>query len=125
MSEQPPRPVPTCAGTQDGPYRVVRLERTFPDGGLVGITARYTWDGVSSYPACDGDVHDVHVYNTSTTKDGYVKLPNRRRGNKWIDIPPGTDVTISGGQLNSYGVETAADLNNIGLSSNPDALVAP
>lgn len=89
-------------------------------GAVVGIYATYTWDGVSQYPACDGPVSSVRVVNTSATASGYVKVPNRRRGNKWIDIPPGTDQTISGGQLNSYGIETAADLEGIGFSLAPD-----
>lgn len=114
------KPVGNCASPN--PRQIIM--ELFPNPGeVVGIYITYTWDGVSQYPACDGNISSIRVLNTSTTRSGYVKVPARKTGNKWIDIPPGTDQTISNpGQLNSYGMTKAADADNIGFSLNSDGV---
>lgn len=112
------KPIPNCASTQDGPFRVISDEVAFPDGGTCGIYTRYTWDGVSQYPTCNGPIDQVRVVNTSATYSGKITLPARRRGTTTIIVDPGTDQTVRGGQLNSFGIETASDMDRVGLSNN-------
>lgn len=108
----------TCSATQDGPYRLILMQVWFPDGAECSIRVRYTWDGTSTWPTCDGPVQDVRVLNTSATYSGLIRLPNRRRGTTSIVVSPGTDQLVSGGQLNSFGIELASDTEGIGLSTN-------
>lgn len=95
------------------------VTETAEGGGDVLITIRWGWDGVSVRPDCDGPVRDIHVRNVSQTTY-YANLPNKKKGNRNIEIPPGTDVVISGtGQLKQYGLENYSDCIGVQLHTDP------
>lgn len=66
---------------------------------------RWTWDGTSVMPNCNGPVLDIRVVNTSGLTY-YCNLPNKTRGRTNMEIPPGTDETLSGNWLRQNGLET-------------------
>lgn len=88
------------------------------DNGNVIITTRFGWDGVSVRPDCDGPVQDIRVQNLSTLTY-YANLPNKKRGNRYLEILPGTDRTYSGNQLRQAGLENFSDVQGVGLSTDP------
>lgn len=97
------------------------VTETAVDNGAVLITIRWGWDGVSVRPDCDGPIQDIRVVNTSTTTY-YANLPAKRRGDRNIAIPPGTDQTISNkGTLRSLGLENHSDV--VGVQLFPEPLV--
>jgi hypothetical protein len=49
---------------------------------------RWTWDGVSVYPECDGPVVQVHYINTGS-ETWYAHLPLKTRGVTDVAITPG------------------------------------
>jgi hypothetical protein len=118
-------PAGTCAdiAAANGGFLNVTAEKALPGGGYFGFDCRFTPDGVSTPPNCNGPIDAIHVYNTGSVP-GYARLPNKRRGNKWIEVPPGVDSTITqqttgSNSLNSLGLETYADAAGVGLSTTP------
>lgn len=82
------------------------------DGSVVA-TIRYGWDGVSVKPDCDGPVQSLRVRNTGAATH-WALLPAKKNGSKWVEIPPGTDQTISSqGQLNNLGLRNISDFAGI------------
>lgn len=90
------------------------------DDGNVVVTIRWDWDRVSVRPDCDGPVIDIRVRNSSQLMY-YANLPAKKRGARNVEIPPGTDVTISSkGQLRNLGLENYAD--TIGVQPHTEPL---
>ena len=88
--------------------------------GQVVATIRYSWDSVStratSPVGCDGAVKDIRVRNLSAVSY-WALLPAKKAGNPWLEIPPGTDVTSQGGQLNSLGLATYSDCAGVTITN--------
>jgi len=82
-----------------------------PNGsGAVLIDIRYGWDGVSVRPNCEGPVLSLRTRNLSNST-AWANLPNKKRGNTWVQIDPGTDVTVNAqGQLNNLGLSNLSDV---------------
>lgn len=77
--------------------------------GYVLLDIEFVHDGVSVRPNCDGPITKLRTKNTSN-QTAWALLPNKRRGDKWVQLNPGTDVTIANqGTLNQIGVETFND----------------
>lgn len=108
-------PIGTCdPATRGETYNSVTIE-----SGPVLVDCKYGWDGVSTRETgCDGPVQSIRVRSTGTVS-WYARLPNKKKGNKWIEIPPGTDVTYSGGQLNSLGLQNYSDVAGVSLAPTP------
>lgn len=87
--------------------------------GLVSILVSFQWDGTSTAPDCDGPINFVQVANTGS-ESWWVTLPRKRRGNRWIEIPPGTDATINGAALGSVGLDSAFDILGLNLYDAPE-----
>jgi hypothetical protein len=121
-------PAGTCAdiAAANGGFLSVTVEKALPGGGFFGFDCRYTPDGVSQRDVgigCDGPIDTIRVYNTGSVP-GYARLPNKRRGNKWLEVPPGANTTITqqttgSSSFNSLGLETYADVAGVGLSTTP------
>lgn len=114
-------------GTCDPASRggTLNTTETAEGGGAILITIRWGWDAVSTRDTaggCNGPIEDIRVRNISQTTY-YAQLPMKRRGNKWLEIPPGTDQTYSGGQLRSAGLDNYADVNGVRLSPDPALLL--
>ena len=101
-------------GPCNGP---LSFEVSYPDPdftGKVGAYVEFTGDGVSLHEnGCDGDVTLLRYYNSSDVP-GWVYLPDKKKGSKSIQIPPGTNQTItSPGQLNTLGLTKASDIRSV------------
>lgn len=96
-------------------------QRLADDSGSVLIDCRYTWDGVSVWPYCDGPVVYLQTRNTGTSP-AWALLPDKKRGNPWVQIDPGTDVVITAkGTLGNLGLSNAQDVQTVTLSSTDPA----
>lgn len=106
----------TCAQIQaaSGGFLEQTLSHRSNDGsGHILIEVRYTHDGVSVRPNCDGPITRLRTRNTSG-QTAWALLPNKRKAPKWVQIDPGTDVTIANqGALNQIGIETFSDAANV------------
>jgi hypothetical protein len=89
-------------------------DEMYRGNGAVHILVRWSWDNVSVYPACDGPIQDVFVENTGV-ETWRCLLPNKKRGNPWVDIPAGFSDTITGNRLNQAGLTTRSDVLGIEL----------
>ena len=110
-------PTGTCDPASRGePYNTVTLEMPAPNGtGSVLIDIRYGWDGVSVRPNCNGPVSRLRTRNTST-QPAWALLPLKKRGDTWVQIAPGTDVTVTAaGQLSNLGLSTYADVQGVDM----------
>lgn len=85
--------------------------------GQVSIVVRWTWDGVSVYPDCDGPITEVVVTNT-TAQDVTFNVPFARKANgRTYTLPASQTVTISSpGQLRQLGYETITDTENLTIT---------
>lgn len=81
-----------------------------PDGsGSVLLDIRFTPDGTSVRPNCDGSITRIRTQNTSS-RPAWALLPNKRKAPLWVQLDPGSDVTIANqGTLNQIGIETFSD----------------
>lgn len=115
-------PIGTCDPASRGD--AFNITETAEGGGDILITIRWGWDGVSTRETgCDGPIQDIRVRNVSTITY-YAQLPNKRRGDKWVAIPPATDSTISGpGQLRNLGLENYSDILGVRLSTSTTNLM--
>ncbi len=106
-------PIGTCdPATRGQAYNAVTLEKPAPNGsGSVLIDIHFGWDGVSVRPNCNGPVSYLRARNTSNMS-AWALLPMKKRGSKWVQADPGTDVTTT----------AAGQLSNLGLSSYQDVL---
>lgn len=109
----------TCDPAERGEtFNAFRLEVIFPDSsGHVSAECRYTWDGTSVRPNCDGPVTYLRTRNTHPTAPAWAMLPDKKRGDPWVRIEPGTDVvTTASGQLNQLGLSRAVDVRSVVVS---------
>lgn len=105
-------PIQSCDPAVLGPDAGSREERVnAPDGsGYVGIKWRFTWDGVSAWPDCDGQVTMLE-YQNSSAMPAWAELPAKKQGVKWIVLDPHTPATT---------ITKRNDLVQLGLSNNSD-----
>jgi hypothetical protein len=105
-----------CTGPQG-----FALEIPLPNAsGYVLCEVAFTADGVSLYPNCDGPVDSLRTRNTGT-QTAWALLPDKKKPPLWVQIDPGTDITVSAaGQLNNLGLTKASDIRSVRLSfTNP------
>jgi hypothetical protein len=117
-------PIGTCDPASRGDaYNQVAEEVPLPNGsGSVLIDGRWDWDGVSVRPNCDGPVNFLRTRNTGTMP-AWANLPNKKRGNPWVQIDPGTDVTIvAKGTLANLGLSNYTDLLAVGFQFTDPAV---
>jgi hypothetical protein len=100
-------PASNCDSSR--PYTVAYFNHPLP------VVGQWTWDGVSVPPNCNGPITSLHVVNQSPTDTYRALLPNARRGQGFVDMPPGTDQTVTGGQLRTAGLDTIQDLAAVNL----------
>jgi hypothetical protein len=93
---------------------VFLTDEMYSTGGTIHIRVQWSWDGVSVYPDCNGPIQDVFVENTGTNTWRCL-LPAKKRGNPWVDIPPGSANTLTGNQLNQAGLTTRTDVLGLEL----------
>lgn len=94
------------------PYNVVEMAKA---NGAVVVTVRWAWDGVSLFLAREGTVVDVRARNLDTITWS-AQLPKKGKGAKWIDLAPGSDVTYTGGQLKSAGLDLISMIGELTLT---------
>lgn len=89
-----------------GNFNVTQLAK---DNGRVTITVYSTWDGVSTWPDCDGPISSVVLRNVSPHA-WTVTFP-RGRTTKTRMIASSTNRTFTGAQLaGTIGLTTASDV---------------
>ena len=111
-------PVGTCDPASRGEaFNVMALEKPAPNGsGAVLTEVRYGWDGVSVKPGCDGPVSRIRTRNTSSLV-AWASLPLKKRGETWIQIDPGTDVTVTNAnQIRNLGLENYSDVAGVAVT---------
>jgi hypothetical protein len=84
------------------------------DNGRVTFTVRWSWDGVSVYPDCQGPIFDVRVQNTGP--DVWTLSLPEGDTQKTRDLLPGVDQTFTGQQLAGIGLLTVDDVANVTLT---------
>lgn len=115
-------PLGTCADL-DNPYLAIQREEPCPGGGSILFDVRFHHDGVSVRPNCDGPIIYLRARNTSPTVTARILLPNKKKGNPWIDGPPNSDVVLNPevrqpdqNQLNNLGVTKASDVMGLTIT---------
>jgi hypothetical protein len=96
-------------------YNVITLTK---GNGTVTVDVRWTWDGVSVWPECDGPVVQVHYTNTGT-ETWYAHLPRKTRGVTDVAITPGEDQVVSGNALRQAGLDTLGTILGLTLNQSP------
>jgi hypothetical protein len=93
------------------------LEIRLPDGsGSVLAECHYTWNGTGVWPDCNGPVNFLRTRNTGD-QTAWAMLPDKKKQPLWIQLDPGTDVTVTAaGQLNNLGLSNASDVRSVTLS---------
>lgn len=104
----------SCDPSPD-PFNEVTLTK---GNGTVTIDTRWTWDGVSVYPECDGPIIRIRVTNTGQ-QTWYAHVQRRRGGTRAVAIEPGADRSYTGAQLAQVGIETIQDLDELTLTLVP------
>lgn len=110
-------PAGTCDPASRGDaYNGFAMEVPLPDAsGAVLVDVRYGWDGVSVRPNCDGPISYLRTRNTGTSP-AWALLPNKKKSPLYVQIDPGTDVTITAkGQLSNLGLTNATDVQGVGF----------
>jgi hypothetical protein len=105
-------PSGTCDPASRGDaYNQVAEEVPAPDGsGSVLIDCRFGWDGTSVMPNCDGPTQSIRTRNNSG-QTAWASLPNKKKAPPYVQIDPGTDVTVTAqGQLNNLGLTKYSDV---------------
>lgn len=99
------------------------LELPLPDRtGYVLIDCAFTWDGLSIWPDCNGPVTSLRTRNTGTST-AWALLPDKKKGNLWVQLDPGTDVTITQkGTLSNLGLSNALDVKSVRFSYTDPAV---
>lgn len=112
-------PIQSCNPADRGAtFNAAAMELPIGNGHVLA-EYRYTWDGISVWPACDGPLTLLHVRNTSS-QVAYALCPGKKKGDLWVEIPAGTDTNIGAGQRNQLGLENASDIAGVGISATPD-----
>jgi hypothetical protein len=109
-------PIGTCdPATRGDEFNTMELAGGV--NGSVVVTVRFGWDGVSiKATGCDGPVKDIRTRNTGATTH-WALLPAKKNGSPWVEIPPGTDVTISSpGQLTNLGLRNYSDVAEVRIT---------
>ena len=88
----------TCAQLQaasgNGYLNQSLSELTENQSGYVLVDVHFTHDGTSvRATGCDGPIIWLRVRNTST-QTAWALLPQKKKGNKWVQMDPGTDQVI-------------------------------
>lgn len=110
-------PIGTCDPASRGDaYNQLAMEVPAPDSsGSVLVDCHYGWDGVSVRPTCNGPVLYLRTRNTSGMT-AWALLPMKKRGDTWVQIDAGTDVTITAaGQLSQLGLSNVVDVQGVGI----------
>lgn len=119
-------PIGTCDPASRGaPYNEFAIEIPLPNAsGYVLIDCRYDWDGVSTRATgCDGPVIYLRTRNTGT-QTAWALLPDKKKAPLWVQIDPGTDVTITQkGQLSNLGLSNASDAHTVTFTFTDPATV--
>lgn len=93
-----------------GVVGVPNLEELDKAGGAVKLLVNWNWDGASTpQTGCDGPVNSVQAINT-TTDIYYAHLPRRVRGGTVLQLDPQANVTYTGNQLKTAGLDTHSAL---------------
>jgi hypothetical protein len=120
-------PLGTCDPASRGDaFNQSTQEVPLPDGsGSVLIDCRFGWDGTSVRPNCDGPVSSVRTRNTGTST-AWALLPNKKRAPLWVQVDPGTDVTITQkGTLSNLGLSNYVDVQGVGFVFADPAVTPP
>jgi hypothetical protein len=96
------------------PGEQFNTEDMYRGNGDVHAVVYWGWDGTSVYPDCDGPIDHINVSNTGTGTWRCL-LPNKKRGNPWIDIPAGFSDSISGNRLSQLGLTVRTDVLGLEL----------
>lgn len=94
------------------------MQRVVKGDGSVTVEVHYGWDGVSVYPDCVGPVLSIRYINTSQIT-WYAHLPQKARGLTVVEIPPGTDQTVTGNALRQAGLDTLDAIANLVVNTIP------
>lgn len=105
-------------GTCDPASRGQSFNELAQQDGPIFFVCRFGWDLVSERPNCDGPISFLQVKNTGAVT-WYAHLPNKKKGDPWVEIPPGTDTTINAGTRNQLGLENYSDVAGVGLGPTP------
>jgi hypothetical protein len=87
-------------------------------GGDVTIDVRWTWDGVTVWPECDGPITRIRVINTGEVT-WYAHVRRRRGGTRAVALDPGESRNYTGNQLANAGIESLSDLDDLVLTTSP------
>lgn len=79
---------------------------------VVFVTIQWDWDGVSTYPDCDGPLRSARLRNDSDVTY-YCNLPAKKKGLRNFEIPPHSDNTYTPQQLRQAGLDTYVDTQGI------------
>lgn len=121
-------PIGTCdPATRGEAHNQIAMEVPLPDAsGSVLIDGLWDWDGVSTRETgCDGPVISLHTRNTGTSP-AWALLPNKKKGNPWVRIDPGTDATVTQkGTLSNLGLSNYTDVLGVGFWFTDPAISPP
>jgi hypothetical protein len=85
-------------------------------GAYMAVECHFTWDGVSVWPFCDGPVIYLRTSNTSVVTV-WALLPDKKRGDPWVAIPPGTTTITRKQDLSTLGLSNATDVQRVTLTA--------
>lgn len=122
-------PAGTCDPASRGDaFNVVEMSK---GNGLVSVTVRYGWDGVStreSENGCDGPLINgtgvvanrwaIRVVNNDAAV-WYLHTTGRRGQPRDIAYQPGTTTTYTANQATNAGYATVSDIADLSLSTSP------
>ena len=118
-------PIGTCDPASRGEaHNQIAMEVQLPDGsGAVLIDGLWDWDGVSTRETgCNGPIVSLHTRNTGTSP-AWALLPSKKKGDPWVRIDPGIDVTVTAkGTLNNLGLSNYVDLYGVGFQFTDPSL---
>lgn len=81
--------------------------------GRCTITVRWSWDGVSVWPGCDGPIVDVTFRNTSP--HAWLATFPAGRATRTRAVPAGMDRVFSGAILTTIGLVNISDASGLGM----------
>lgn len=118
----------TCDQTARGlAYNTTSLSSTLPDGTVVTFTIRWTWDGSSVWPDCDGPLANgsgsgnrwaVQATNTGTVPI-YLHTVRRNGSPAVYTLPAGQTATATAAQAAANGFASYADFGDMTLTLAP------
>lgn len=112
-------PASAAPGTCDPATRGMAYNEVQQDQGPVVIYARFTWDGVSVMPDCDGPIILLRGTNMSATETWYVHFQGRKGTWRTVTLTPGISLQVtSSGQLRQLGLPDASDLAGLYITQS-------